>query len=301
MKSTCSDTTLLGSFLENHDNARFPSLTSDISLDKNAIGFAMLQDGIPIVYAGQEQHYSGGNVPNNREDIWRSGYSTSSTLYVYIKALNAIRSLAIQKDSSYLTYKAYPTYSDSRTIVMRKGQANPVISVFTNSGSSGSYSFTLASSSTGFSAGQSVTDILTCAVSTTDSSGNLNVAISGGLPKVFYPTSALSGSSLCASSATTLSTARTSSSGATATSSCKPAATIAVTFNEMVTTAYGETIKISGNTTQLGSWNTNNAIALSASQYTSSNPLWSVTLNMPYGQAIQYKFIRVGLTPALAC
>jgi alpha-amylase len=48
MKSDCSDTTLLGSFMENHDNARFPSLNSDLSLAKNAIAFTILADGIPI-------------------------------------------------------------------------------------------------------------------------------------------------------------------------------------------------------------------------------------------------------------
>ena len=48
MKSDCLDTTLLGSFMENHDNPRFPSLTSDLSLAKNAIAFTILQDGIPI-------------------------------------------------------------------------------------------------------------------------------------------------------------------------------------------------------------------------------------------------------------
>jgi hypothetical protein len=48
MVSDCSDTTLLGSFMENHDNPRFPSLTSDLSLAKNAIAFTILQDGIPI-------------------------------------------------------------------------------------------------------------------------------------------------------------------------------------------------------------------------------------------------------------
>lgn len=48
MKDTCSDTTLLGSFLENHDQPRFASLTQDFSLAKNAIAFSILQDGIPI-------------------------------------------------------------------------------------------------------------------------------------------------------------------------------------------------------------------------------------------------------------
>jgi hypothetical protein len=42
LQKDCADTTLLGSFLENHDNARFPSLTSDMSLVKNAIAFTML-------------------------------------------------------------------------------------------------------------------------------------------------------------------------------------------------------------------------------------------------------------------
>lgn len=48
MKSDCADTTLLGSFMENHDNPRFPSYTSDMSLAKNAIAFTILADGIPI-------------------------------------------------------------------------------------------------------------------------------------------------------------------------------------------------------------------------------------------------------------
>lgn len=48
VKSACKDTTLTGSFLENHDVGRFASLTSDIALTKNAIAFQILQDGIPI-------------------------------------------------------------------------------------------------------------------------------------------------------------------------------------------------------------------------------------------------------------
>jgi hypothetical protein len=122
----------------------------------------MLQDGIPIIYNGQEQHYSGAGVPNNREDLWRSAYSTSSTLYTYIKRINAIRAWALQKDTGYLTYKAYPVYSDQHTIAVRKGANSQVISVFTNSGASGkSYSITLTSSATGFTAKQSVTELLT--------------------------------------------------------------------------------------------------------------------------------------------
>jgi hypothetical protein len=43
-----------------------------------------MSDGIPIIYAGQEQHYNGGNDPYNREATWLSGYNTSSVLYKLI-------------------------------------------------------------------------------------------------------------------------------------------------------------------------------------------------------------------------
>lgn len=80
--------------------------TSDISLAKNALAFTILSDGIPIIYAGQEQHYSGGNDPANREAVWLSGYSTTSELYKFIAVSNQIRNHAISVDGDdYLTYK----------------------------------------------------------------------------------------------------------------------------------------------------------------------------------------------------
>jgi alpha-amylase len=68
---------------------------------------------------------------------------------------------------------------------------------------------------------------------------------------------------------------------------------VSVSFTEKIATVPGETIKIAGNTAQLGNWNAGSAPALSASQYTSSNPVWNITLKMTPGQAIQYKFVKV--------
>lgn len=79
-------------------------MTSDLSLVKNALAFTILSDGIPIIYAGQEQHYSGGSDPNNREATWLSGYSRSAPLYTFIAQTNQIRNQAIYKSSNYLTY-----------------------------------------------------------------------------------------------------------------------------------------------------------------------------------------------------
>ena len=33
----------------------------------NAMTWVFVQDGVPILYYGQEQGYAGGNDPNNRE------------------------------------------------------------------------------------------------------------------------------------------------------------------------------------------------------------------------------------------
>lgn len=50
----------------------------------------------------------------------------------------------------------------------------------------------------------------------------------------------------------------------------------------------------SGNISALGSWDTDDAVALSASQYTSSNPLWAVTVSgLTPKSVILYKFINV--------
>ena len=190
IKSDCKDSTLLGTFLENHDNPRFAGLTSDTSLRKNAIAFTILADGIPVIYEGQEQGYAGGNDPANREAVWLSGYSTTSTLYTFIAMINQIRNRAIYKSPDYLTYMAYPIFSDTSTIAMRKGfDGNQIVGVFSNLGANGA-SYTLTLGNTGYSAGESVVEILTCTTVNADGNGNIAVAMGGGLPKVRYATEA---------------------------------------------------------------------------------------------------------------
>jgi glucoamylase len=65
-----------------------------------------------------------------------------------------------------------------------------------------------------------------------------------------------------------------------------------VLFKEHASTTFGENIYVVGSNAQLGSWNTNNAVALSAQNYTSSNNLWFVAIDLPAGSAFQYKYIR---------
>ncbi|KAK6955353.1 glycoside hydrolase 15 protein [Daldinia eschscholtzii] len=79
----------------------------------------------------------------------------------------------------------------------------------------------------------------------------------------------------------------------TTTAGCTIATAVAVTFNELKTTSWGQTVKVVGNVPALGNWDTSKAVTLSASQYSSSNPLWKVTITLPAGQSIQYKYIVV--------
>ncbi|KAF2645851.1 hypothetical protein P280DRAFT_465595 [Massarina eburnea CBS 473.64] len=87
----------------------------------------------------------------------------------------------------------------------------------------------------------------------------------------------------------TTTTAPTTSSTACAT----PVSTVGVTFNSKTITVVGETIKLAGSISQLGSWDAGSAVVLSASQYTSSNPLWTGTVDLPTGTSFEYKFIKV--------
>ena len=61
------DITVLGNFLENQDLPRWHNLSVDPQSLWNAMTFNWMSDGIPIMYYGQEQGYTGGDDPANRE------------------------------------------------------------------------------------------------------------------------------------------------------------------------------------------------------------------------------------------
>ncbi|KAI0025517.1 glycoside hydrolase family 13 protein [Xylariomycetidae sp. FL0641] len=187
----------LGTFLENHDQARFPSLTADVALIKNAIAFTVLADGIPIVYYGQEQQFGGGSTPDNREALWTTGWDTSHELYGWIASLNQIRNQAVYAaGDGYVGYQAVPTSPDGHTLALRKG---PLVSVHTNVGSGGgAYAVTLGADFTGFAAGQALTEVMGCTTTTTTADGSGALAFDmGPTTKVFVPSDLIAGSGIC--------------------------------------------------------------------------------------------------------
>lgn len=198
VKNDAVNSSRLGTFMENHDQDRFPSVTSDTALNKNAIAFTFLQDGIPIIFQGQEQFYT-GNDQTGRAAVWLSGFNTATQWYSLIASLNQLRNQVIFKDSSYITYKSWLPCTDSSTIVMRKGfDGNQIISVLSKTGDSAAdKTLSLSNSVTGFTANQAIFEILTCKAVSTDSNGNLSVTITKGRPLIFYPKSQISGSGIC--------------------------------------------------------------------------------------------------------
>lgn len=72
---------------------------------------------------------------------------------------------------------------------------------------------------------------------------------------------------------------------------CSTASSVAITFNVAEDTTFGETILLAGSIPQLGTWNTANAVPLSATDYQREYPRWFVTVSLPAGTAFQYKFV----------
>ena len=92
--SAIVDIDVLGSFMDNHDNARFLSIyQGNITGFKNAVCFALTARGIPFFYYGDEQAFSGGNDPANRESLWNA-MDSGSDMYKFVATINKARQAA---------------------------------------------------------------------------------------------------------------------------------------------------------------------------------------------------------------
>jgi alpha-amylase len=93
---------MLSSVVDNHDVSRFLNMSgATLTSYKNALAIVLLTRGIPIIYYGSEQAFSGGmnGLPSiyegytgQREVMWPH-YDTSATLYTYISRVVSARKL----------------------------------------------------------------------------------------------------------------------------------------------------------------------------------------------------------------
>lgn len=165
----------LGTFLDNHDNARWLSQKNDVSLLKNALAYVILARGIPIVYYGTEQGYAGGNDPANREDLWRSNFDTDADLYQAISRLSAARASfgGLADDDHVHLYVADTAYAWSRA-------GGDLIVLTSNSGSGSESQYCFNSKKPG----GSWNNTFGTGTYTADGDGQLCVTTSNGEPVV---------------------------------------------------------------------------------------------------------------------
>ncbi|TFK45662.1 glycoside hydrolase family 13 protein [Heliocybe sulcata] len=192
LTNQCKDVSLLGSFMENQDNARMGSLTTDMARLKNYAALNIFSGGIPVVYYGQEQLLTGASDPNNREALWLTGYpTTGANLVAYFTQLNTLRNAISTrgKDKGFLTAKPiYKTLSAS-VLSVRKGN---MLLALTNAGSGAAAKVT----ADGFGVGVKLMDVLACEETRAGWKGELPFWI-GAEPKLFYPKALLAGSGIC--------------------------------------------------------------------------------------------------------
>ncbi|KAL9104589.1 MAG: hypothetical protein Q9163_000454 [Psora crenata] len=193
----CKDPTLMAPFSENHDNPRFGNYKSDKALAANVAAFVILADGIPIIYSGQEQMLSGADDPYDREAIWLQGYSDGPMVQT-IRTLNKVRKAAIGASAAYVTDRLKIIYSEERYLVTSKGPVGAnIVAVYNNLGEGENKTWSLKG--TGFTAGQSVWDVLRCEGGKTvvDEDGTVQANVVGGMPIVLGCEEMLKGTGLC--------------------------------------------------------------------------------------------------------
>lgn len=290
MKSTMKTRTL-GMFLDNNDQKRWAGISPDMARTKNAMAFAYLMDGFPVVYYGTEQHFSGVAEPSNRQNLWSSEFRTDAELYHWIRKLNRIRTLIMAADPAYISYQA-----DAISIVSSSSSNNntnmtaPVktmgvkksdlVSVLTNVGLGGARSnITLDASATLYIADTEYVDLISCKRFKTSSNGQLSFEMAE-LPRIFFPAAKVDSQ---ADDEDTCGSNYVQSDESTQSSSCL------VSFNVTVSTNLGEAAEMIGDLPQLGNGDVHQAIALDAVSY----PVWTVTVELPAGEEISYQFLKI--------
>ncbi|KAI0264018.1 glycoside hydrolase family 13 protein [Gloeopeniophorella convolvens] len=201
-----------GSFFENHDQPRLPSITKDAGLIRNAITFPFIHDGIPIVYygessdggvlstfAGQEQGYQGGSDPYNREALWFTAYQQEKPLVQHLRTLNAARKEAIEGSPDFVTTPMKFLAIEDHSMAVSKP---PMLALFTNIGSESPQGLSWHVDGV-FQPNEPLVDVLTCTKVAADAQGGVTVPSVYGMPQVLMPAAALrKGGAVCPEAAT---------------------------------------------------------------------------------------------------
>jgi alpha-amylase len=177
-KKIFPDATVLGAFLDNHDNHRFLSQNSDWTSLKNALAYIVFAEGIPIIYYGTEQGFTGAVDPDNRESLWPH-YDTEHWLYAFISTIAKFR---VKLGAAVYDAPQVERYVDDEFFAFSRGN---VFVATTNTGSGGTLSRTITYHP--YADGITLKNILDPSNPVTVEGGKFTVNIENGQPKVYYP------------------------------------------------------------------------------------------------------------------
>eukprot|EP01017_Pseudomicrothorax_dubius_P037576 TRINITY_DN5522_c0_g2_i3.p1 TRINITY_DN5522_c0_g2~~TRINITY_DN5522_c0_g2_i3.p1 ORF type:complete len:481 (-),score=118.42 TRINITY_DN5522_c0_g2_i3:122-1564(-) len=170
------DPTVLGNFVDNHDQPRLLSQVNDVNLWKNALILSVLTPGIPIVYAGGEQGFNGSGDPNNREPVWTS-MNPKSALYKFVSTIVGFR----KSQKTWTLQPQNPIYAD---VCYLYTLGNALIGI-TNS----AFDIQVQTGNHPFNVGDTACNILApnknpeCI--TVDKDGSILIEFTDGSPKIF--------------------------------------------------------------------------------------------------------------------
>jgi len=111
------DQSVLVNFLDNHDNPRFLNLTSNSIAFKSYIAFTLSSIGIPVVYYGSEQGFTGGGNSSCREGLFEHQMDMQSPYYKFISLVLKYRS-----KMGFNNYSQIQRYSDPDFYAFTRGQ-----------------------------------------------------------------------------------------------------------------------------------------------------------------------------------
>ncbi|KAL3417883.1 alpha amylase [Phlyctema vagabunda] len=203
----CYDSSIIGTFTENHDTPRFAAITDDLSRQMSALTYSFLSDGIPIVYYGAEQRFNGAADPDNREALWlaEGGYNTEAPLYKLVKKLNKIHTVMSDLTESknhfdwspYWAYRSKTVFVKEDVLVFRKGHGASILGALTNIGVGdidvGPYNVT----DSNFVTGNTIVEILGCQSQKVGHGGSFNITLVNGEPQIWVPEKLIDPSEFC--------------------------------------------------------------------------------------------------------
>jgi alpha-amylase len=168
---------LLALFFDNHDNPRFLHDQPDWRLLKSTMAFTLTARGIPILYYGSEQGYSGGNDPGCREPLW-TNMNKNHELYKFVQTLNRARAAHGAQsqpfEQKWVDDNLY-AFTRGRFFVAVTNRVNMQVNVNVPNA--------------GFSEGQNVCNIFNSGDCVRISGGKLPINLSNGEVKVYIPSS----------------------------------------------------------------------------------------------------------------